>query len=91
MSPFVLVGIWSKECPEHLFRPRWEEVHGRLRSLYVFSNQVLLAGLSVVAKILSSWIHYAVINRSIFVSYELSSLMAEWLDLEKRGSPNGIN
>lgn len=52
---------------------------------------MLLARLSVVAKILSSWIHDAFINHSIFVSYELSLLMVEWLNLEKCGSPNGIN
>lgn len=52
---------------------------------------MLLVRFSVVAKILSSQIHYGFINHSIFVSYELSSLMVEWLALEKRGSPNGIN
>lgn len=45
----------------------------------------------MVAKVLSFWVHYAFINHSIFVPYKLSLLTVEWLDLEKCGSPNGIN
>lgn len=57
----------------------------------MFSNQMLLDRLPGVAKILSSWTQDAFTTHSIYVSYELSSLMVEWLESEKCGSPNGIN